>query len=606
MKRRLIKVLLPITALLLSSCSFSDFFKPKSSDEPAQKEEQKEEEQKVYLDNPINIGIDESLPLTIGQSKSLSVTYSPEDTVNKEVQWTSSNTSIATVLNGKVTGVAPGKTKVSVSAKNRLGETITSECNVVVADPTSLSKTTLKYTYDDYNANSCYALDNTPLKGNPKLLVVPIWFSDSDTFISMSYREMVRDDIRKAFFGTNEETGWRSLKTFFEEESQNTITISGTVADWYETGESYEAYGSESAGANKTAYLVNTAATYYFEHSSESRTDYDTNDDGYLDGVLLIYAAPDYDNLDSNSLGNLWAYTSWLQTYPSVGNPTANVFFWGSYDFMYSAGVDAYARTEISMFGRGDTRHCKIDPHCYIHEMGHVFGLPDYYDYSGIHSPAAGFSMQDMNVGGHDPYSLLAFGWAQPYIPTETSTIIINDFQSSHDVILLVNHEVDSPFDEYLLLEFYSPTGLNKFDSDYHYNDRYPRGPKNVGIRLWHVDARLTYWTGYTFTKMLITDPTHGNVYHATSNTTPTEWNKNSFAVEDYADFNTLQLIRREGQSPYLTKSALFNYGSSFSIDNFSDQFVNGAKMNSNKKLNWTFTVDAMDETSAAITVTKS
>ena len=59
MKRRLIKVLLPITALLLSSCSFNDFFKPKSSDEAAQKEEQKEEEQKVYLDNPINIGIDE-------------------------------------------------------------------------------------------------------------------------------------------------------------------------------------------------------------------------------------------------------------------------------------------------------------------------------------------------------------------------------------------------------------------------------------------------------------------------------------------------------------------------------------------------------------------
>ena len=608
MKRPLIKVLLSITALLLSSCSFTDWFKNIfSKNEQGQKEEEQktDPEKHTYPGNPIEIDIPDSLPLTVGQTKALSISYNPQDTENKVVEWVSSNPSVATYSDGQVTALSVGQSKITATAKNRLGETIKSECNVVVTDPSTISKTTLKYTYDDYCANSAYPFDNTPLVGNPKLLVIPVWFSDSDTFISMSHRELVRDDIRKSFFGTNEEAGWRSLKTYYEEEAQGMIEIGGTITEWYETGESYEVYASNSSGGYKTETLVETASTYYFNNSSETAQDYDSNNDGYLDGVILVYAAPDYDSLGVSS-NNLWAYTSWLMGLPDLSNPTPNVYFWGSYDFMYSSGIKAYERTELSMYGRGDTRHCIVDPHCFIHEMGHVFGLQDYYDYSGQHCPAGGFCMQDMNVGGHDAYSVMAFGWAKPYIPTETSTIIINDFQSSHDMILLANHEVDSPFDEYMLLEFYSPTGLNKFDSDYHYNDRYPLGPKQVGIRLWHVDARLTYWTGSGWSKTLVSNPTRGDVYHAMSNTYYSEWASGYSPLgKSYADFNTLQLIRREGKSPYFSNNAIFGYGSSFTMNDYADQFVKAQRMNDGKSLGWTFSVSALDETSAAITVTK-
>ena len=610
MKRPLIKVLLPITALLLSSCSFVDWFKDKFSknEQTEQKEEQKHEESSpTFLpENPTEIDIEDSLPLIIGQSKSLSVTYSPVDTTNKNVEWISANPNVATVTNGEVTGIGAGQTKVTASAVNRLGERIVSECNVVVGEENSISKSTLLYTYDEYNTYSAYGFDNTPLAGNPKLLVIPIWFNDSDTFISMDYREYVRDDIRKAFFGTNEETGWRSVKTFYEEEAKGAITLEGTVAEWHELTESYEDYLPASMGQYKTEELLISASTAYFtNHTSESRTDYDSNNDGFLDGVILIYAAPDYSNLGLDS-GNLWAYTSWTLDVPQVGNPVPNIFFWGSYDFMYSSGIDAYSRTELSAYGRGDTRHCNVDAHCFIHEMGHAFGLQDYYDYSGQHSPAGGFNMQDMNVGGHDAYSVMAFGWAKPYIPTESQTIIINDFQSSHDMILLANHEVTSPFDEYLLLELYSPTGLNKFDSDYHYSDRYPLGPRNTGVRVWHVDARLTQWTGYSWSKTLTTNPTDGDVYHAMSNTYYATWtNAYSPLGKDYADYNTLQLIRREGRSPYMGNSSLFNYGSSFTQNAYAEQFVRTQRMNDGKALGWSFSVDALDNTSAAITVTK-
>ena len=606
MKKTLFKVLLPITALLLSSCTFVDWVKDRFFNEPEEQVQKEEKEtetpapepepiQVSYPNNPTNIEIPETLPLTIGSFKELSVTYTPSNAKNKSVEWSSSDTSIATVINGKITGISAGFVTITASAKDRKGETITSECNVAVTDPSLISKTTLNYTYDDYMSNTIYAMDNCPLVGNPKLLVIPIWFNDSTDFINMDNREIVRDDIRKAFFGTNTETGWRSVKTFYEEESKGIMSFDGTVADWYETNESYINYIS---GYDTTETLVDKATTSFF--NSHSRKEYDTNNDGYLDGVLLIYAAPDCDNLGYENTNNLWAYTSWLQTAPFATSPVPNVFFWGSYDFMYSAGMDSYEKTGETAYGRGDTRHCKVDAHCFIHEMGHVLGLSDYYDYSGQHSPAGGFSMQDYNVGGHDAYSVISYGWANPYIPTETTTITINDFQSSHDVILLANHEVDSPFDEYLLLELYSPTGLNEHDSEYTYNDRYPTGPKNVGIRLWHVDARLAVWTNRGWSSTLTSNPTVGNVYHATSNT-----------YSDYTglalgkDYNLLQLIKRDGVGEMLSNGALFYVGQSFRMSDYSNQFVKSQRMNNGENLGWTFTVGALDNTSAAITVTK-
>ena len=60
------------------------------------------------------------------------------------------------------------------------------------------------------------------------------------------------------------------------------------------------------------------------------------------------------------------------------------------------------------------------------------------YDYGwNSYTFAGAFSMQDHNVGGHDPFSMMALGWVDPYVPTESSTITLQPFESSGDVILL-------------------------------------------------------------------------------------------------------------------------------------------------------------------------
>ncbi|MFA7032175.1 MAG: immune inhibitor A domain-containing protein, partial [Bacilli bacterium] len=445
----------------------------------------------------------------------------------------------------------------------------------------------------------------------------PIWFTNSNTYItSLTKKANVLSDIQAAYFGTTSQTGWNSVETFYDTESKSALSLEGTVSDWYECGQSSTSYYSDSTGGDNTISLVQTASDWYFaNHTSESRTDYDRDGNGYLDGVMLIYGAPDYRELADDNASNLWAYCFWIQDgiYPSSTNPGPNVFFWASYDFMYSA-TTALLRAGSS-YGGGDTSHCSIDAHTYIHEMGHVFGLDDYYDYSGQYSPAAGFSMQDYNVGGHDPFSVMALGWASPYIPTESCSITINDFQSSHDLILLTPNwnSYNSPFDEYLLLELYTPTGLNEFDSDYSYSGGYPQGPSVPGIRLWHIDARLTAYLSGGWSTTLTSNTMGSYIYTAMSNTYYTEESSSYASVlgQSYGDYNLLQLIRNSTSTNYyptanLTSSNLFKAGSSFSMSTFYRQFVGGENLNSGASLGWSFTVESCSLSSATISLTRA
>ena len=70
------------------------------------------------------------------------------------------------------------------------------------------------YSYKHFIEHNVYPISATPCSGNPKLLIIPVWFKDSGTFINADKKDVVRSDIETAYFGTNEETGWRSVKSF--------------------------------------------------------------------------------------------------------------------------------------------------------------------------------------------------------------------------------------------------------------------------------------------------------------------------------------------------------------------------------------------------------
>ena len=493
-------------------------------------------------------------------------------------------------------------------------------------------------TYNNYIKNNVYPLSATPSTGKAKLLVIPVWFTDSNKFIKEGNKDNVREDIHDAYFGEDNEVGWKSVKTYYETESFGALTIDGTVSEWYEPNKSYTYYGTDTpndySSAPKTSSIVEEATEWYFTNNpSDKRSNYDCNNDGYLDGVMLIYAAPDYGTLLNDKYTNLWAFCFWVQDYSAQvpGNPGVNAFFWASYDFMYGKEV-ASSRTG-NRYCAGDTSHCKLDTHTFIHEMGHMFGLEDYYDYSSnSYSPAGGFSMQDYNVGGHDPLSSFALGWGKAYIPTDTVNIDLKPFATSGEMILLSPswNTYNSAFDEYILLEYYTDLGLNELDSTYgymsQYGKSYPMGTKDYGIRVWHVDARLLYTaTGAFSASKITTNPeiVSGRVLLLTSNTSDDGKDDSAAYLsplaqdpslpgydKKYAEYNLLQLIRNKTTITTKTKdsfnsASLFKKGDTFSMDKFAKQFVNSGKLNSEADLGFSFEVNACNNTYASITVKK-
>ncbi len=101
----------------------------------------KEAEQN-YLHPPIKaeaITLSESnINLTVGDSKTITATVLPKDTADKTVTWVSSNSSVATVRDGKITANQAGVTSITAMTANKK----TATCEVsVVGKPISYSGT---------------------------------------------------------------------------------------------------------------------------------------------------------------------------------------------------------------------------------------------------------------------------------------------------------------------------------------------------------------------------------------------------------------------------------------------------------------------------------
>ena len=468
----------------------------------------------------------------------------------------------------------------------------------------SKDKQHLRYTMKQFNEHSAYDVDVMPSVGNPKILVIPIWFRDSSDFIYENDKEAIREEINKSIFGTNEETGWYSVKSYYYAESYGACNIEGSVTNWYHTNYSYDDITSSSMTRN----LVERAVDDWKNLNPDLVKEYDTDHNGYIDGVIAIYGGPNSSNLRGfghRENENMWAYTTWSSKAKDIESPNVKAFMWASYDFMYS-----------------DTRYVNIDTHTYIHETGHLFGLEDYYDYNDVGYWAGRFSMQDCNVGGHDPYSMLLLDWAHPYVPTESCTITLNSFESSGDIILLTPEYTGSAFDEYILIELYTDTGVNELDARHSYKRSYPSGPTYPGIRIWHIDSRLIYRQGNDYTITTQIDNNH-SYYIGPSNTVRvagSEENSRCSKLSSLEPYRQLELVRcgdyyHRSYKSSLKDQDLFYRDSTFDISRyyfnyFNNSSANNPILNNGKTLDWTVTVDSIvcnsywDHTNAVATLT--
>ena len=464
----------------------------------------------------------------------------------------------------------------------------------VDTDPTpTYAKRSLTKNYQTMWANAGYV--TMPTKGDAAALVIPIWFTDSADFISvekkdengLNQKEQVLQDIDLVVFGENDEVPWRSLKTYYREESYGALNIVGKVSDWYEVDHASTTYAYQDTAIST---LAASAVKWYFDNNpSETRGDYDKNNDGKID-TLILYYGTNYHCFRDNGQPQT---ANWLRRTNSTGDSSISNYAWMSFATTYN--IDGLRTSRTGQLDINDLSNYGLYSRTVIHEVGHALGLSDYYDKSMTREPVGVLNMQSSDSGGHDAFSVMAMGWTKPYVfsaedaATSTQTTIeitIKDFQSSGDLIILTPkwdgypydylYDPSNPnppdykeiFDEYLVLELYTPTGLNAKEAARTDVDN----AKVPGIRLWHVNAKLG-----------------SNGRHLYTNSA-TDTN-----------YDLLHLIRNDVNKDYnslarLSDADLFKQGDSFTMNKFKSQFYNhDSKLDDGRGLGFSFGVTKIE-----------
>ena len=354
------------------------------------------------------------------------------------------------------------------------------------------------FTYLDVNESAHSPI--TPSTGDVNILVVPVNFDLND--IRPYERSCYIDFNEGAYLNAMEYTFngvssldganpyWESVSSFYEKSSYKKLNLNFEITDPF-TPEmsaseflSKEDLTSSSSSVGGSQELI----TDILEHGLTKNdvpidifdAKYDQNEDGYIDGMWLIYNVKDGDLVSSKSQP-FWAYTTNYLA-KATDTETGEIKIVGT----------RYANCALSFLYDDST--LGYDAHTIIHETGHMLGLDDYYSYdnSGNYGYLGGIDMMDLNIGDHSAFSKYALGWIEPtVIYKNDTTITLKPFEDTGEALIIPSsYYNDSAFSEYLILEYETPTGLNELDATKKYRNAYPLAFSN-GLAIYHVDARL-------------------------------------------------------------------------------------------------------------------
>ena len=371
-------------------------------------------------------------------------------------------------------------------------------------------------TYKDYLGMETFGIHGTPTLDKANLLVIPVQFTNISFPETVNQKgDTVKDVLQEAFFGESEDTPWESLHSYYEKASFGALNIGGTVTDIF-TANFADTSITDKNDSSWVHTLIGDAVKWVEGKGTDgsgrtcehpiSRKDFDADKDGRLDGIELVYitsVAVDNDNASA-----FWNYTSDTKSAANLDNPCVSRWFWSRWDFLCNA---YYNNSEegITVVG-ADGSEKKVDAHTIIHETGHMMGAPDYYSYDHNEGPAGCVDMMDQNVGDHNALTKMSYGWVAPWVvdgSKDNFEITLPSYTETGKFLLIRNTNDrpwnGTPYDEYLMLEYYTPTGVNEEDSDgypewsgvsatgsnvYGHGGTY----RKPGLQVFHVDERAS------------------------------------------------------------------------------------------------------------------
>lgn len=402
-----------------------------------------------------------------------------------------------------------------------------------------------------------------PSTGDIDVLVIPVQF-EGDTITQTQL-----DRLNLAFNGTSEDTGWESVKTFYQKSSYDKLNLSFDFTDIVSLKNNSSYYERKYNRNEQASDLILEEALTALD-SKYDFSKYDTNGDGYIDAVYIIYSAPvDYDS--NNSF--YWAYVTYYQDEETYDNVNPYYYMFAGFDFM-DEDIEATSSTDV-------VYPISINAMTYIHETGHLLGLDDYYDYytnEGSDEGLGGADMMDYNIGDHGAYSKIMLGWMDATIVTSTQTVSISSLSTKGECILVPLDFNNSYFSEYLLIDLYSATGLNELESKM--EGSYLYDGAEYGVRIYHVSSQI--------------DEPYADKYGSF-----TKYNNS------LTDIALIKLVEADGESNFNSSSEGLAGSSDLwhTDDKFSEVFPEYTR-NDNKLINFDITIVSDSADSATITIT--
>lgn len=400
---------------------------------------------------------------------------------SSEVSFSSSNEEVLKIdSDGNIQALKEGSATLKCSKIDN--ESVFASLDItVLSGDNDIDYNYYKFDSQEYRRHSLNSI------GKQKVLVLPVQINDFE-----SYATQKRLDDINELFNSDTNSVFESVKSYYKKSSYGKLDLEFVVPDkWYNSNLDPLEIAKRKVGDDcGTSWLIEDATNWYKKTYNSDLTEFDLDNDGFIDSIWGIYGAPNMNNYDYNlAYGKnfdttlFWAFTtdSYLHNFGTKGAPTPKVYGWASYDFMNEFNIKD-----------------SIDAHTYIHETGHQLGLKDYYSYAANYgkndlsnTPTGCIDMMDMNIGDHGAFSKYALGWANPIIIKEATTIELNSFTDTGDFIVLTNDNFNgTAFDEYFIVELVTPTGLNKRDAENIYPSNELRGYTQEGIKITHIDNR--------------------------------------------------------------------------------------------------------------------
>ena len=365
-----------------------------------------------------------------------------------------------------------------------------------------------------------------PSTGKVPLVIVPVVFPDSDRAIGVSsytnknYASYATssywDAIYRAFFGKEGDGDLDSLRSFYYKSSYQQLNLSGLVTDYCYVDSDLNDLDSNiltnmKNGVSFSRASLSQSISKWVSSNYDISSKYDTNNDDVLDGLVFVWIGP-----RTNSITAYWDAAN-VGTIDSKGKD-AVTYLWTS------------ALNTIPYTSSGDYSKTKFRSAILTHEFGHLIGAYDLYPSTNTYfaykkdqdpqlvevsssssaqykyAPLGYYDQMDHDVGDHNLYNKMLYGWIKPYIVYgKNVTLDLKSNQHKDTAVIIYddekvfsktsNNKISfSPFDEYLLVDYYTNKNLNKDRVVVQYSISPLQG---YGGRIYHVDSRLKNKTDY-------------------------------------------------------------------------------------------------------------